>query len=135
MSSRQPVTVRLEEALVAQLDKIAKANDISRTAVIEEMLLHQLEQQDEELASTFLLPRVEKVLVDLFDRHLWSLRTVLIQGTIEASVAAHLGLVKFAADNGYTKGQLSEQRKQAFRRATTRLKRKGVQDDEVSDLE
>jgi hypothetical protein len=136
MSQRQSVTVRLESALVDQLDKIAKANDnISRTAVVEELLLRALEHQDEELASTFLLPRVEKVLVELFDRHLWSLRTVLIQGTVEASVAAHLGLVKFAADNGYGKDQLSELRNQAYKRAVSRLRKKGVQEDEVSDLE
>lgn len=135
MTAKQNVTVRLEPLLVQQLDKIAKANKITRTTVIEEMLVHQLEHQDEELASTFLLPRVEKVLVELFDRHLWSLRTVLIQGTLESTIAAHLGLVKFAADNGYGKDQLSELRNQAYKRAVTRLRKKGVQEDEVSDLE
>lgn len=135
MASRQNVTVRLEPALVGQLDRMAKANKITRTAVIEELLLHSLEHQDEELASTFLLPRVEKVLVDLFDKHLWSLRTVLIQATVESTVGSRLSLLKFAADNGYSKDQLSELRNQAYRLAVARLRKKGVQDEEVSDLE
>ena len=133
--SRRPVTIRLDVALVAQLDKIAKANEITRTDVIEEMLMHQLEHQDEELASTFLLPRVEQVLVELFHKHLWSLRTLLVQATVESTVSSRLGLLKFAADNGYTKDQVSELRNQAYRMAVGRVKRKGVTDEEVMEAE
>lgn len=131
----QQVTIRLDSALVEQLDKIAKANKITRTSVIEELLMHQLEHQDEELASTFLLPRVEEVLIGLFDKHLWSLRTLLIQATVESTVSSRLGLLKFAADNGYTKDQLSELRNQAYRLAVNRVKKKGVSEEEVIDVE
>lgn len=133
--SRQQVTIRLDAALVEQLDKIAKANRITRTDVIEELLVHQLAHQDEELASTFLLPRVEQVLIGLFDKHLWSLRTLLIQAAVESTVASRLGLLKFAADNGYTKDQLGELRNQAYRLAVNRVKKKGVTDEEVIDAE
>lgn len=129
------MTVRLEPALVAQLDKLAQANKITRTEVIEELLVHQLEHQDEELASTFLLPRVEQVLVQLFDQHLWSLRTLLIQATVESTVSSRLGLLKFAADNQYSKDQLSELRNQAYRLAVGRVKKKGVTEEEVMDVE
>lgn len=133
--AKQNVTVRLDPALIGQLDKMAKANSITRTDVIEELLMHQLEHQDEELASTFLLPRVEQVLIGLFDKHLWSLRTLLIQATVESTVSSRLGLLKFAADNGYTKDQLSELRNQAYRLAVNRVKKKGVTDGEVIDAE
>ncbi|CAM3306397.1 Ribbon-helix-helix protein CopG domain-containing protein [Deinococcus saxicola] len=134
MSSQQ-VTIRLDTALVGQLDKIAQANKITRTDVIEELLMHQLEHQDEELASTFLLPRVEQVLIGLFDKHLWSLRTLLIQATVESTVASRLGLLKFAADNGYTKDQLSELRNQTYRLSVNRVKKKGVTEEEMIDAE
>lgn len=65
--AKKTVTTRLDPVLVEQLDKIAQANKITRTQVIEELLLQSLEHQDEELASTFLLPRIESVLVKLFD--------------------------------------------------------------------
>lgn len=133
--AKQNVTVRLDPALIGQLDKMAKANNITRTDVIEELLMHQLEHQDEELASTFLLPRVEQVLIGLFDKHLWSLRTLLIQATVESTVASRLGLLKFAADNGYTKDQLSELRNQAYRLSVNRVRKKGVTDEEVIDAE
>ncbi len=134
MSSQQ-VTIRLDSALVGQLDKIAQANKMTRTDVIEELLMHQLEHQDEELASTFLLPRVEQVLIGLFDKHLWSLRNLLIQATVESTVSSRLGLLKFAADNGYTKDQLGELRSQAYRLAVGRVKKKGVTEEEVIDAE
>ena len=133
--TKQNVTVRLDPALVAQLDKVARANKITRTDVVEELLMHQLEHQDEELASTFLLPRVEKVLVELFDRHLWSLRTVMITSAVEATVSSRLNLLKYAADNGYSGDQLNQLRNDAYHRAVQRLRKKGVADDEVSDLE
>lgn len=134
MTTRQ-ITVRLDTALIDQLDKVAAANKITRTAVVEEMLVQQLGHQDEELASTFLLPRVEQVLVELFDRHLWSLRALLIQATVEATVGSRLGLLKFAADNDYSKDQLKELRNQAYRLAVGRIRKKGVAEDEVLDVE
>lgn len=129
------VGFRLDSAVLERLDAIALANKVTRTDVIEELLLHSLEHQDEELASTFLLPRVEAVLTQLFDRHLWSLRSVLVQAAVESTVSSRLGLLKFAADNGYAKDQLSELRNQAYQAAVRRLKRKGVMDEEVTEFE
>ena len=131
--AKQPVTARLEPVLIEQLDKIAEANKITRTQVIEELLLQSLEHQDEELASTFLLPRLEQILITLFDKHLWSLRSLMVLSATESTVASRLNLLKFAADNNYSGDQLNELRNQAYRQAVKRVKRRGVQDDELTD--
>lgn len=133
--AKKTVTTRLDPVLVEQLDKIAQANKITRTQVIEELLLQSLEHQDEELASTFLLPRIESVLVKLFDQHLWSLRNVMIHSAVEASVSSRLNLLKFAADNGYSGDQLNELRNQAYKQAVRRLRKRGVQEDELADAD
>ena len=133
--ARQSVTIRLEPVLVEQIEKIASANRITRTQAIEELLIHSLENQDEELASSFLLPRLETILVSLFERHLWNLRSMMVQAATEATISSRLSLLKFAADNDYSSDQLSELRNQAFRQAVLRLRKRGVPENELPELE
>lgn len=101
--------------------------------MIEELLVLALEQQETELASTFLMPRLEGILTGLFDRHLRDLRLVMVHAALESSIASRLALFKYKEDNGYDVTQLSNLRNQAYKVAGKSLRRKGVRDEDLTD--
>ncbi|PNY79280.1 hypothetical protein CVO96_20425 [Deinococcus koreensis] len=115
------------------IDKLASANGLKRSAMVEELLVLALGQQETELASTFLMPRLEGILTGLFDRHLRDLRLVMVHAALESSIASRLTLFKYKEDNGYDVHQLSSLRDQAYKAATRNLGRKGVRDADLQD--
>lgn len=131
--ARVHVTARLEPAVVEQIEKLAKANDMTRSQMVEELLVLALGQQETELASTFLMPRLEGILTTLFDRHLGDLRLVMVHAAMESTIASRLALFKYREDNGYDVTQLSGLRDQAYKAAGKSLRRKGVKDEDLGD--
>ncbi|WP_281416418.1 ribbon-helix-helix protein, CopG family [Deinococcus aestuarii] len=131
--TRVHVGSRVEEAVAEQIDQMAKSNGISRSQMIEELLVLALGQQETELASTFLMPRLEGILTTLFDRHLGDLRLVMVHAALESTIASRLALFKYREDNGYDVAQLSGLRDQAYRAAGKSLRRKGVKDEDLGD--
>lgn len=131
--ARVHVSTRIEPVLCDQIDKLAASNKITRSQMIEELLVLALGQQETELASTFLMPRLEGILTGLFDRHLRDLRLVMVHAAVESNIASRLTLFKYKEDNGYDVGQLSGLRDQAYKTAVKSLRRKGVSDEDLSD--
>jgi Ribbon-helix-helix protein, copG family len=125
--AKQIITTRLEPVLVEQVDAMARSNGVSRTQMIEELLLIALEHQESELASSFLMPRLETLLAKLLDRHLWNLRPLMVHAAVESSVASRLIMYKFKQDNGLNSTQLYSLRDQAYQTAMKSLRRKGVE--------
>lgn len=127
------LSTRVDDALAEQVDKLAASNRISRSRMIEELLVLALGQQETELASTFLMPRLEGILTTLFDRHLGDLRLVMVHAALESTIASRLTLFKYREDNGYDVTQLSGLRDQAYKAAGKSLRRKGVKDEDLGD--
>lgn len=127
------LSARVDDTLAEQVDRLAASNGISRSRMIEELLVLALGQQETELASTFLMPRLEGILTGLFDRHLRDLRLVMVHAAVESNIASRLTLFKYKEDNGYDVNQLSGLRDQAYKTAVKNLRRKGVKDEDLND--
>ncbi len=127
------VGARVEPAVAEQIEKMAASNKVSKSQLVEELLVLALGQQETELASTFLLPRLEGILTGLFDRHLRELRLLMVHAALESSIASRLTLFKYKEDNGYDMAQLSGLRDQAYRAAGKSLRRKGAKDEDLND--
>ncbi|GHF60788.1 hypothetical protein GCM10017781_41310 [Deinococcus metalli] len=112
---------------------MAVSNGITRSQMVEELLVLALGQQETELASTFLMPRLEGILTGLFDRHLRDLRLVMVHAAVESNIASRLTLFKYKEDNGYDVNQLSGLRDHAYKTAVKNLRRKGVREEDLSD--
>jgi hypothetical protein len=129
--ARIHVTSRLLPEIAAQVEKMAQTNGITRSQMIEELLVLALGQQEAELASTFLMPRLEGILVNLFTRHLGDLRLLMVHAALESTIASRLALYKYRADNEFDQEQLSALRDQAYKTALKSLKRKGIQEKDI----
>lgn len=127
------LSARVDDTLAEQIDKLAASNGITRSRMIEELLVLALGQQETELASTFLMPRLEGILTNLFDRHLGDLRLLMVHAAVESTIASRLTLFKYKEDNGYGMSQLSNLRDQAYKAAVKSLRRKGVGDEDLND--
>lgn len=127
------LSARVDDTLAEQVDRLAASNGISRSRMIEELLVLALGQQETELASTFLMPRLEGILTNLFDRHLGDLRLLMVHAAVESTIASRLTLFKYKEDNGYGMSQLSNLRDQAYKAAVKSLRRKGVGDEDLTD--
>lgn len=127
------LSARVDDTLAEQIDKLAASNGITRSRMIEELLVLALGQQETELASTFLMPRLEGILTNLFDRHLGDLRLLMVHAAVESTIASRLTLFKYKEDNGYGMSQLSNLRDQAYKAAVKSLRRKGVGDEDLTD--
>lgn len=125
--ARTYLATRVEPTVAEQIDKMAKANGITRSQMMEELLVLALGQQEAELSSTFLMPRLEGILSELFQRHLGDLRLLMMQSAIESSVASRLTLFKYRKDNGYDDNQLASLRDQAYKSALRSVRQKGVE--------
>ena len=133
--TRVKVQSRISPDIYVALERLAKANDLTVSAVIEELLVQALREQESELAASFLMPKLEDMLNGLMKKHVDRLAKLMARAAIESTIAAKLTLEQYEMlDRRYTGDVKKQLRADAWQEAFGSLKRNTAEAEALLNL-
>lgn len=129
-------TVKLDPEIDLQIRRIAQAQRLPYNAVLEELLVQALAEQESELAASFLIPKIQDAVNVAVRQQADRLGKLMARTAIESSIAAHLTLMQFQMmqPERYTPEVLANLRNNSWEQSFLNLKRKNKDAEQVLSL-
>ncbi|GEM49915.1 hypothetical protein [Deinococcus cellulosilyticus] len=131
---KQHVGARVDPNVREKIEKIAQANKLSVSTVVEELLIRALDDQESELAATFLIPKMVTIVDQAMYKHFNRMANLMVRTAMESSISAQMLQEIAQKDLGMSRDEVKGLRNEMWGRAASSLKRK-IQDLTDSILE
>lgn len=112
----------LDSGVVERLNELARKQRLSRSRLTEELIEQALSEVDSELATTFLIPKLERVIADALDRGLSSFRSLQARSAREAMIAADTSVNVLGRLLSFTPEAVAAYREEMWQRSYVSLR-------------
>ncbi|MBB5235973.1 hypothetical protein [Deinococcus budaensis] len=112
----------LDSGIMGRIKDLARSQDLSVARMIDELLEQALAEVDSELATTFLVPKLERVIQEALDKSLSDFRSLQARSAREAMIAADTSVNVLGRLLGFTPDDVVAYREEMWRRSYQSLR-------------
>lgn len=114
--------VTLDAGIMGRIRDLARAQNLSVSRMMDELLEQALAEVDSELATTFLVPKLERVIADALERSLSDFRSLQARSAREAMIAADTSVNVLGRLLGFTPQDVAAYREEMWQRSYLSLR-------------